>query len=214
MAGSAKIDSLEAITTLRTALAKFAEEAYAALTSCDAEVQRAANWLESEQRAYWQGQLRTRTDAVTRAKEAVRMKKLFKNAVGQYESAFDEEKALKRAMQQLADAEMKLAAVKRWVPRLQKEAQTYKGLTQRLSTAVHSDLPLAMARLDQLLAKLKEYMALAPAAIERDRSVPSGAFSDIFADAPSMSRGGEEEASDIHQGGEHARRLNAEQERE
>jgi predicted alpha/beta hydrolase family esterase len=191
MGNSAKVSSIDSINAFRVALVKFSEYAYAAITDAEAEITRTMVWLENEQRQHWQSQLRKRHDLVTRLKEAVRMKKLFKNAVGQYESAFDEEKALKQAMRQYGEAEEKAAATKRWVAKLQKEIHVYKGSVQRFSTAVQSDLPTAISRLERIVRKLEEYVALAPAAMEREMSSPD-MLSEIFSDGPSMVRGGDE----------------------
>jgi len=194
MSNSAKVGSIDAINAFRVALVKFGEYAYAALTDAESEISRTMVWLENEQRQYWQSQLRKRHDLVTRLKEAVRMKKLFKNAAGQYESAFDEEKALKQAMRQLEEAQEKAAATRRWVSKLQKEIHIYKGSVQRFSTAVQSDLPVAISRLERIVRKLEEYVALAPAAVEREMSSPN-LLSEIFADGPSMARGGEDDTA-------------------
>ena len=65
---------------------KFAEGACVALGDAESEIQRTQIWLETEQRSHWHNQVRVRTEKVTRAKEALRMKKLYKDATGSRQS--------------------------------------------------------------------------------------------------------------------------------
>jgi hypothetical protein len=182
MAGGARVESLDALIALRTALVKFAQAANIALADAEGELQRTQVWLETEQQTHWQGQIRRRTEIVARAKEAVRMKKVFKNAVGGRDSAVDEEKALAIAMKQLEEATRKLNNTRAWARRLAKEAALYKGSVQRFATTVQSGIPVAVSRLDQLVATLEQYLAL---------SAPSApaAASAVGDDAASMARG-------------------------
>ena len=58
-----------------------------ALGDAESEMNRVLLWLETEQHAYWSGQVRKRTEAVAKAKEAVRFKKVFKDSSGRTPSA-------------------------------------------------------------------------------------------------------------------------------
>ena len=100
----AKVESLDALKSLKRAVWKFSESANLALTDAEGEMTRALMWLETEQLQYWQTQLRKRADHVERCKEAVRMKKLFKDSTGRYPSTVDEEKALRLAMRRHEEA--------------------------------------------------------------------------------------------------------------
>lgn len=158
--GVAKIEDLDVIKSLKRALWKFAETANVALTDAEGEMSRALMWLETEQRAYWDGQLRKRSDAVERCKEAVRMKKLFKDSSGRTPSAVDEEKALRIAIQRLEEAGQKQVNVKKHTHKLRKEILMYKGHVQRFTTSVQNELPVASAQLDSLLDRLHQYLSL------------------------------------------------------
>jgi hypothetical protein len=168
----AKVEDLDAIKSLKRALWKFAETANVALSDAEGEMTRALMWLEGEQRAYWEGQLRKRADHVERCKEAVRMKKLFKDASGRTPSAVDEEKALRLAIRRFEEAEVKRANVKKHTQTLRKEILMYKGHVQRFATSVQNELPMASAQLDSLLEKLQRYISL-----EAPVEVPSAAAS-------------------------------------
>ena len=162
MADSARVNSIDSISDFRSAFWKFAETAKVALGDAESDLQRTAMWLENEQMAYWSGQIRKRHEAVTRAAEKVREKRLFKDFSGKPASAVDEERALKIAKARLEEAEGKLAAVKKYARAIQKVMHDYKGSVQACATAIAHDIPLAVARLDKLASLLRQYVELAP----------------------------------------------------
>src|SRR3954470_10065824 len=121
MSEGARVEDVELLRGMRAAMFKFAEAANVALADAEAEAQQTLVWLESEQRQFWQTQVRKSSEAVGRAAEAVRMKKIYKDASGRQSSAVDEEKALAVAKRRLEEAERKLENVRRYIPRLQRE---------------------------------------------------------------------------------------------
>jgi hypothetical protein len=160
MSGYAKVENSEALKEFRTRLVKFAEVVQVALADSEGEVQRVMVWLETEASTYWSGQMRKRHEAVEKAKDAVRQKKLFKSPSGSTQSAVEEEKMLRMAQKKFEEAEEKLKNVKRYTPRLQKEISIFKGGIQRLATTVSSDVPMAIGRLDRMVAAIEAYAAL------------------------------------------------------
>lgn len=163
MANPVRVESVDALKSFKSALIKFADAAHIALADAEGEMQRTLNWLETEQHTHWQSEIRKRTEAVARAKDALRQKTLFKNAAGMKESAIEEHKALALAERRLQEAEQKLGNCRRHRGRLQKEIDLYKGGVQRLATAVQNDIPLAITRLDNMVVSIEAYIAL-PAA--------------------------------------------------
>src|SRR3954447_20171276 len=158
MPEGARVDSLETLKAFKVALWKFQEAAQIALGDAESDATRTLMWVENEQDAYWKGQIRKAEQTVVRCKEAVRMKRLFKDSAGREQSAVDEEKALKIAMQKLAEAQAKHALVRRWVRQLQKEIELYKGGVQRFTTTVFTEVPAAAFHLESLAAKLDSYL--------------------------------------------------------
>ena len=148
--------------SFRLALLKFADAASAVLTDADAEIQRATNWLETEQRAYWEHQIRYRTEAVARAKLQVQIKKSCRNVDGSPGSAIEEEKALKLAIRHLEEAERKAVNTRQGARRLQRETLNYRGQVQRFATAVAVEIPRAVGRLDAWVRNLADYVAVQP----------------------------------------------------
>jgi len=160
MSEGARIDSIDTLKHFRIALIKFAESANTALMDAESDMQQTLNWLENEQLSHWQTQIRKRHDIVERCKEAVRMKKLFKDSSGRTPSAVEEEKALRVAITRFEEAEQKLAATKKYSRVLQREIQTYKGSVQRFATSLTAEIPVAAAMLDKMLASLEQYVSL------------------------------------------------------
>src|SRR5437588_7968793 len=151
MSEGARVESIDALRNFKRALQKFAEAASVALGDAESEIQRTQIWLETEQGSHWNNQARIRSERVTRAKEAVRMKKLYKDATGSRQSAVEEEKALALAQKKLAEAEQKVLAVRKYAGQLQKDYHVYKGAVQRFSTAVEVDVTKAALHLENLV---------------------------------------------------------------
>jgi hypothetical protein len=173
----ARVDSIDALRHFRVALIKFIEAANVALSDSEGEVSRTLMWLQMEQPAFWEGQIRKRHEMVQRCKEAVRQKKLFKDSTGRTQSAVDEEKRLAIAQRKLDDAQQRLANTKRHSMRVQKEFHMYKGAVMRLITNVGNDLPNAVATLDRMAQSLDAYVSLTTAAptAAADALAPTGA---------------------------------------
>jgi hypothetical protein len=159
----ARVDSLDSLQAFKVALVKFAETAAVALADAESEIMRTMNWLENEQTAHWQSQIRKRQQLVERCKEALRQKKLFPDAFGRPQSTFDEEKALRKAVLLLEEAEQKLKNTRKYVTVMRREQQNYKGGVQRFHTCVEAEVPAAIAQLTNMLLTLKQYVSTAPA---------------------------------------------------
>ncbi len=160
MSETAHVHNVEALKRFQHALWRFQEIANVALTEAESDMQRGQIWLETEQRTYWSAQVRKHHEAVEKAKQAVREKQLYKDGSGARSSAVDEMKLLQAAQRRLEEANQKIANVKKNIPRLQKETQMYRGGVQRFASTVQSDLPMAVAKLEQLSAALEAYVTL------------------------------------------------------
>jgi hypothetical protein len=160
MAEGARVYSIDAIKVFRAALIKYAEAGNVALTSADSDINRMLGWLERDQTMHWQMELRKRHEFVLRCEDAVRQKTLYKNVDGTAKSAVDELKALQAAKRKREEAEQKQLAVKKSIQILRKESMMYKGRVQKFATAIQTDLPAAVHRLDNMLDHLAAYLAV------------------------------------------------------
>lgn len=184
----ARVDSLDSLQAFKVALVKFVETASVALSDADSEISRTMNWLENEQTAYWQSQIRKRQQLVERCKEALRQKKLFPDAFGRPQSTFDEEKAVRKAVALLEEADLKLKNTRKYVTVMRREQQNYKGGVQRFHTCVEADVPGAIAQLSNMLATLKEYVSTGPAAATSQATEVGAGGGSGEIDAASMAR--------------------------
>jgi hypothetical protein len=185
MSDQVKVEDLEVLRHFRVALLKFAQAAEQSLASSDSQIASTHAWLEGEQASYWQGQLRKRAEAVAQARETLRQKKLYKDATGRPPSAAEEEKALAQCVAAASEAQYKLEAVRKWVPKLERAADLYRGGVARLRTVVSGEIPRAVALLDRLAVTLEQYVQIETPSGSSPESAPAGRFDE------SMSRGGE-----------------------
>jgi hypothetical protein len=188
MSETARIDSIAELRAFRVALIKFVESCTVALGDAESDMQRTMTWLERDQLTFWNGQLAKRAELVTRAKEAVRMKKLYRSPTGATQSAVDEEKALRVAIRLLEEAEQKIVACKQWGRRLQKEIMLYKGGVTRFTSVLGGDVPRALAMLDSMAGSLEEYATLKADTGVDARGAQVGAFAGAEGPSGSMAR--------------------------
>jgi hypothetical protein len=203
MPDQVKVEDFEVFGQFRVALLKFAQAADHSLTNAESDIARTRSWLEGEQRTFWETQLRKRMEAVTKAKDAVRQKKLYRDAGGRMPSAVEEERALAKCVAAMEEAQRKIEAVRKWVPRLEREASLYRGGVARLSRTVADDIPRGVALLDRLAASLEQYVQL---------EIPANAMpvsSATAEPAESMSRGDAAEPPPVANPAENALSNNA-----
>ena len=189
MSNTARVDSIDSLKVFRVALIKFGEEANAALGSAEAEMQRMVGWLERDQVSFWQMQLRKRQEGLSRAQEALRMKKLFPDASGRFPTPVEEEKAVRKWKATVEEAEQKLVACKRYARILQKAIMDYKGGVQRLTTWVEAEVPNAVTRIDRMVGTLEAYVSLsASSGYSPVRDASQAAFGPAGGPAGNMAR--------------------------
>lgn len=158
MEGAARITSVDALSAARAAFVKFKAEATAALIESEAELQRTLLWLRHDQTAYWQRQIRSRQELLTRAKTDLYRKQVAQDR--DIRIGVDQKKAVEKAKRDLDAAEQKLAAVRRWIGILDKELVLYRGECQGLSTMLEGGMPEAIARVDAMMDAVAAYMSV------------------------------------------------------
>lgn len=154
---SAKIDDLDALKNLRIALIKFAEVINVSLAGADSDVLRTLGWLENSQVPFWSTRIRKCEELVSRCKEAVRMKSLYKDATGARQSVVDEMKALKKSEAQLAHAQEKLTATRAYIRKIQHAQNEYRGSVSKAQGWASAYLPEAAIKLGNLISIINEY---------------------------------------------------------
>lgn len=155
--GPADISSPDVIRRFRNHFVKFDEICRNALEGIRSDVGRVQDWLRREQATYWKHQLRKREDLVERARREY-LQARHSSEVTRKQSWVDEKKALDRALQLKAEAEEKLRAVKKWILTIDHKAGKALGPCVALSSMLSRLTPQALARLDQMLDSLDDYL--------------------------------------------------------
>jgi len=159
---TARVGSIDAIKEFRAYMAKFQEAASVGLGEADSEINKTINWLEGQQQTFWTGQIRKRQDILTRAEDALRQKRIFKDSSGSTPSAVDEQKIVNIAKKSLAEAQEKVQHIKKALRDLQKQLTLYRGGVGRFSNAVSATVPTAIAQLGNTIEMLEKYTGMAP----------------------------------------------------
>jgi hypothetical protein len=154
---SANINSPEVIKHFRNHFVEFDTDCRNALEGMRSDVRKVLEWLRHEQAPYWKQQLRKREELVERAKreyfEARNASELTRKA-----SCVDEKKALDRANRMKEEAEGKIEAVKSWLMTAEHKVAKLMQPCVSLGSLLESMTPQALARMDQMLDRLDEYL--------------------------------------------------------
>jgi hypothetical protein len=166
MADQAKISSIDVLEQLRVALILFLNESRRSLEEVGDAVRRTRNWLEQEQRPYWEKQIRTRGRILQDAEAELfgaRLSPLRDVTAKQQE-------AVRRARRSLEEAEVKLRNVKKWV---RDYDSVVEPLTKRLEGLRHfldTDMLKAIAYLVRAQKTLESYAQIGRVPAEGEAS--------------------------------------------
>jgi hypothetical protein len=155
--GAANINSPDVIRRFRSQFVTFDTDCRRALEGTRSDVARIQEWLRREQLTYWKRELRKREELAVQARSDYLSALHNDGFVGKQSSA-DEKKALDRALRLKAEAEEKLRAVKSWLLHIEREVANVSGACLSLSAMLDTATPQALARLDQMLDRLDDYL--------------------------------------------------------
>jgi len=169
MPQKAQVRSVDALDSFRASLVVYLSQARPALEEVAAEVVRTRVWLETEQRTYWENQVRRRRKELEQAQAA-----LFSARIGnlRHESSA-ELMTVQRAKRAFDEAETKLRVLKKWNQDFEGRVQPMVKQMEKLHTVLSNDMVKAVAYLAQALNTLAAYAELHPAALETASSRPA-----------------------------------------
>jgi hypothetical protein len=162
MPAGAHVKSIEALEGFRASLGIFGEDVEQALEAAQVVIARFMNWLEHDQLAYWRHQIRVRDNRLAEAKAELHRCLSATIDPRRTPSCYQEKKCLEAAKRHLDEAEIKLAAVRRWIPIIRKAIFEYRLKVEPLESAVASDVPRGMAFLKSSVERLEAYLNIAP----------------------------------------------------
>ncbi len=165
MAEQAKVTSVDAIEAFRAKLIVYLNKARAAVEEGSSEVYRTRQWLQGEQRRYWEDQARIRRKKLERAQEEFSSARLS----SLQEASTAQQWAVRKAREALHEAEAKLAMLKKWDVELENRAEPLLRQTNQLQHTLTNDMPKAIAYLSEVVKTLDAYAGLVTpgASVER-----------------------------------------------
>ena len=159
MADRAQVTSVEAIEAFRSALIVYLSKARPTLEEVSADVLRTRLWLETEQRAHWEAQMRRRTKELEQAQAA-----LFSARISNLQDKSSvEQLAFHRAKRALDEAQAKLRVVKQWNREFDNRVEPLVKQTEKLQTVLSNDMVKAIAYLAEAIKTLAAYSEAEPA---------------------------------------------------
>ena len=168
MRQAARVHSIDALKDFKRALDEFRTLAGTALGEAQADVQRTLNWIEHDQLSHWQGQKKKRMARLAEAKnELFRAQVASEDGRGQPTT---ERRAVEKAQGLLDEAETKIANVKMWRRKLEREMLLYRSHIQPLARSVEADLPRALVRLDRMIDALGKYVQIEVPRMQPERT--------------------------------------------
>ena len=153
MDGQARVGSIETIEAFRAALIRYAERARRALDDVTGEVKRTRGWLESEQLQKWQGEHRRRLRFLEQAQQELYSARL--STLRQDKSA--QQLAVKKAQRMVAEAEEKLAVIKRWRQAYDARVESLAKQLETLHDTLARTLPKGVVSLGNTVRNLQDY---------------------------------------------------------
>jgi hypothetical protein len=157
MAGQAKVTSVEAIAAFRNQLIVYLSKARPALEEVSAEVTRTRIWIENDQRRFWQNEVKVRRKKLERVQA-----ELFGASMSKFQQpSAAQQMAVRKAREAVEEAEQKMAMLKKWDRDLENHTDPFMRQINQLQHSLVSDMPRAIAFLDQAIRTLEAYAGIA-----------------------------------------------------
>jgi hypothetical protein len=172
MSDRAKVTSLEALESFRARLIVYRDKAGRVLDEVSDEVTRTRLWLETDQPAYWQGQLRRLTRELEQAQQ-----ELFSARIsGLRDATINQQLAVQKIKRAIRDTEEKAKAVKLWQRNFDTHVEMPARQVEKARHFLGHDLNKALAYLNEIIKSIAGYAELTPgsasAAPPADASTP------------------------------------------
>lgn len=166
MANDAQVSSIEALASFRGDLIVFISQMQPVIDEASTEVLRLRQWLEHEQRDYWQHQLRRRRLKLEEAQSA-----LFNARISLLgDSCLLPQMDVQRAQKAVAEAENKMAAIKKWLRELEPLAEPLLKQVEQLRGYLTTDMGQAVSVLGENLKRLDAYTQVAKPSVADEKS--------------------------------------------
>src|SRR5262245_24365139 len=152
MADRAKVTSLDALENFRANLIVFLTKARRSIDEVRDAVRRTRQWLEHDQKTYWEGQIRLRRRALDQATQ-----ELFSARLSEFVDKTPRQQAMRKAKAALEEAEDKLRNTKKWNQNFDAAADPLAKRLESLRQFLDDDMPKGVAFLEQAQSTLDAY---------------------------------------------------------
>jgi hypothetical protein len=153
MSSEARVRSLEALVRWRSSLIVFQTKARRGLSSVLDEVKRLRQWLETEQRPFWEAEIKKRSRVLDRVEQEL-ITARFSTMRG---TLMVQEQAVRKAKAALAHAEDKLRKTKLWCRDYDRVIQPMTRKLENMDYFLQHELPKGIALMEQLARSLEGY---------------------------------------------------------
>jgi hypothetical protein len=169
MAEQARVTSVEAIEAFRSHLIVFLSKARPTLEEVSSELIRTRQWLQNDQRRFWEKELHSRQQKLERAQS-----ELFSATVSMLDQASSaQHMAVRRARDAVREAEDKLKALRKWDRELENRAEPLVKQVDQLHHHLTTRMAKAVAHLAQVVRILEAYADAAPQAAPDPAPAPA-----------------------------------------
>ncbi len=156
MAIQAQVTSIETLEHFRSDLIVFIGQMQPVIDEASSEVLRLRQWLEVEQRAYWNDQLRRRRRKLEEAQA-----ELFNARISLLgDSCLLPQMAVQKAQAAVVEAEKKLTLIKKWLKELEPLSEPMLKSVEQLRSYLSSDMGRAVVQLAEDIKLLNLYASV------------------------------------------------------
>jgi len=149
----AHVTSVDAIKSFKTSLIVYLSKARPTLEEISADILRLRLWLQNDQQAHWQGEIRRRSRKLEDAQQA-----LFSARLSNLSDATSAEVvAVTRAKRALDEAETKMRTVRRWTRDFDSRVEPVAKQLEKLQTMLSEEMTRAAAYLTHAINSLDAY---------------------------------------------------------
>lgn len=153
MSQQAKVTSIDALDAFRAALVVFVTKARTAVDGVRDRIKRTRNWLQTEKRTFWEGEIRRRQRKLDQAQAELYSARLTKMT----ETITMRQAVVRKAKAAVDEAEQKLANVKKWNHNFDSAADPLMKKLDGFKEFLDHDMPDAITFLYQAREILDAY---------------------------------------------------------
>ena len=184
MVEQAKITSIDVLERFRASLIVFLTKARRAVDQVGDDCKRTGFWVQSDQRTFWETQLRKRMKVYDRVQQELLTAKLSSFR----DNLMAEQAAVRKAKREVEEAELKLRNVKHWTREFDRTAEPMLRRLEMIRQFLDHELPQAVAYLAQAQKTLDGYSdrasSIAVAALPPDLPLSPDSPNEIEPDSP------------------------------